>query len=138
MTGRVNILWRIKKKTQKSQNWSQRTQKKQFFWKFLGEIYQNNVFPFFWPNFLLFCIFLKNAPVYTWTLPVILSFMKFCVAQTCLVKFHLDDVLKVLLVVRKNLFFLQNLYIIINHHRKIHWKSRKQVIEVPKSSIWKL
>ena len=31
------------------------------------------------------------------TFPTILSFMKFCVARTFLVEFHLDDVIEVLL-----------------------------------------
>ena len=33
------------------------------------------------------------------TLPVILSYLKFCVAQTFLVELHLDDVFKILQVV---------------------------------------
>ena len=63
-------------------------------------------------SFLTFLQFSQKC-----ALPVILSFMKFGVAQTFLVKPHLNDVLEFLLVIglKKNLSKL-----VIEYHRKIH------------------
>ena len=57
---------------------------------------------------------------YISTLPVILSFMKFCVARTCFVERHLDDVLEVLqLVGSKKILKLVDLFSIGRFTKKI-------------------
>ena len=73
---------------------------------FLDKFTKNYVFPVMCLHFWLFNFF-QNRIQSISTLPVILSFIKFCVARALLVELHLDDVLEVLLGV--GTIFLQNL-----------------------------
>ena len=69
------------------------------------------------------------------TLPLVLSFMKFFVAQTFWVEFPLDDVLEVLLVVGLNFIFYKTCRSSLERNKE---ERRKRVIEVSKFSIRKL
>ena len=73
MTGRVDILWRIWRKLQKSKS---QAPPKNNFWMFL-EIFTKKLcfFSVLWLHFYFFCPFLKNASEYI----EILSFMTFYV-----------------------------------------------------------
>ena len=53
------------------------------------------------------------------TLPIISSFMKFCVSRTFCVERHLEVVLEVLQVVGSKFLFFK---LVENYHWKTHWK----------------
>ena len=104
MTRRVDILWRILKKMQKSSKWSHRNGKTSFLVN-----PSENIQLYF--NFNFFAVFLKLRQSIS-SSPVILSFMKFFVAQSSRTNFFLSIVVKLnISVITKatNLFFLVNL-----------------------------
>ena len=96
MTGRVDILWRIFEKIAK-ENYSHRNEKRTIFERFQSNLPKTMFFRSCDFNFNR--LFSKMRLSIS-TLPVILSFMKFCVARTSLVKLNLDDVLGVILGIR--------------------------------------
>ena len=79
--------------------WNEIKQELQEVLKFIIEIFRNLEARWSWPQ--------KCTNICISTLPVISSFMKFCVAWTFWVERHLDVVLEVLQVVGPNLFFYE-------------------------------
>ena len=105
MTGRVDIVWHIFAKTAKKLKLTQdRTQKSRFVESFQINKPKTTFFCSCDFIFNFFAIFSKMRHSIS-TLPVILSFMKFCVARTFWVERHLDVVLEVLQVGSKFLFY---------------------------------
>ena len=96
MTGRIDVLWRIfeKIKTKMVKIEATRPQKSKILERFQSKLPKTT---FFRSCDLILNIFALFSNIST--LPVILSFMQFCLPQIFLVELRLDDVLEVLLVV---------------------------------------
>ena len=91
---RVHTLWGIMEKIAKNVKFkSQEPKNAQSF----SVMYQKRCFSGPVTLFLYFFILFSEMRQSISTLPVILSFMNFCVARTFLVELHLDDVFEVLL-----------------------------------------